>query len=156
MRVLLDWLGQKVAVLNLLQIQIENGTPQFFHPSVVDLINDKVILLLNVLKLEKHGRERAGLNHFNLVSGREPVESLQDFLPVGVANATNPFGARELRLRMAQHGEPGSATNNVIALNRILITGAEALVSLRSVDVSTVWGPSRSCFRRQRRDRLKS
>ena len=139
MRVLLDWLGDKVAVLNLLQIPNENSTPQFFHSSVVDLINDEAVLLLKVLNLEKHGRERAGLNHFNRVSGREPVEFLQDFLPVGVANETSPLGSRELRSRMAQHGETGFATNDVTTLNRALITEAEALARLRSFDISTVW-----------------
>ena len=119
MRVLLDWPGHnlKVAVLNLFQIPNENGTPQFFHSSVVDLINDEAVLLLKVLNLKKHGRERAGLNHFNRVSGREPVEFQQDFLPVEVANKTSPLGSRELRLHMAQHGEPGSATNDVTTRN---------------------------------------
>ena len=105
----------------------------------MDLINDEAVLLLKVLNLEKHGRERAGLNHFNRVSGREPVEFLQDFLPVGVANETSPLGSRELRSRMAQHGETGFATNDVTTLNRALITEAEALARLRSFDISTVW-----------------
>ena len=122
----------------------------------MDLINDEAVLLLKVLNLEKHGREGAVLNHFNRVSGREAVEFLQDFLPVGVANETSPLGSRGLRFRMAQHGEPGTATNDVTTLNRTLITEAEALVRLRSFDISTIWGPSRSCTRRQRRDRLTS
>ena len=96
MKVLLDWLGHKVAVLNLLQIPNENGTPQFFHSSVVNLITDEAVLLLKVLNLERHGRERAGLNHFNRVSGSEPVEFLQDFLPVWAANETSPLGSREV------------------------------------------------------------
>ena len=154
MKVLLDWLSHKVAVLNLLQIPNENGTPQFFHSSLVNLITDEAVLHLKVLNLERHGRERAGLNHFNRVSGSEPVEFLQDFLPVWAANETSPLGSCELRLGLAQHGEPGSATNDVTAPNRALITADEALVLLRSIDISTVWGPSRSCTRRQRRDRL--
>ena len=111
MRALLDCLGHRVAVLNLLQIPNENGTPQFFNSSVVDLINNEAVLLLKVLNLEKHGRERVRLNHFNRVRGRAPVEFLQDFLPVGVANETSPLGSLELQLRIAQHGEPRSATN---------------------------------------------
>ena len=49
MRVLLDWQDNKVAVLNLVQITNEDGIPQFYQSSVVDHLNDAV-LLLKVLK----------------------------------------------------------------------------------------------------------
>ena len=101
-----------------------------------------------------------GLNHFNRVSRGKSVEFLQDFLPVGVPNETSPLGSRELRVHIAQQGValPRSFANGDATQNRAPITEAEALVSLCSFDsdISTVWGPSRSCTpsRRQGRDWL--
>ena len=82
MRVLLDWLCNKVAVMNLLQVPHVSGAPQFLHSSSVDHVNDESVLLLKVLNIEKHGSARVGLNHFDRVSGRNPVEFLEDLFPL--------------------------------------------------------------------------
>ena len=84
MRVLLDWLCNKVAVLNLLQVPHVSGAPQFLHSSSVDHVCDESILLLKVLNIERHGSARVGLNHFDRVSGKNPVEFLEDLFPQGL------------------------------------------------------------------------
>ena len=70
MMVLLDWLDNKVAVLNLLQVANEDGSPRFLHSSLVDHITDEAVLLLKVLNIEKCNQTRDGLNHFDCVSTR--------------------------------------------------------------------------------------
>ena len=50
MRVLLDWLDNKVAALNITN---EDGILQFYHFSVVGYISDDPVLLLKVLNIEK-------------------------------------------------------------------------------------------------------
>ncbi len=79
MKVMLDWLDDKVAVLNLLQITNEDGTVKFLHFSAVDHTTNEAVLLLKVLNIERHGRARTALNHFDRVSGVKPVGFLQDF-----------------------------------------------------------------------------
>ena len=104
MRVLLDWLDNKVAVLNLLQITREDGELQFLHSSAVDHITDEAVLLLKVLNIEKHGQARAALNHFNRVSGEKSVEFLQDLLPV--RTPSDPLiDEQQIRAGAAQRGD---------------------------------------------------
>jgi hypothetical protein len=82
MKVLLDWLCNKVAVMNLLQVPHVSGAPQFLHSSSVDHVHDESVLLFKVLNIEKHGLARVGLNHFDRVSGKHPVEFLEDLFPL--------------------------------------------------------------------------
>jgi hypothetical protein len=82
MRVLLDWLCNKVAVMNLLQLRHVRGAPQFLHLSLVDHVHDDSVLLLKVLNIKKHGLARVGFNHFDRVSEKTPVVFLEDLFPL--------------------------------------------------------------------------
>ena len=81
MSVLLDWLGHRVGVMNLTRVSREqDGSTQFLHVPIADLIPDTAVLLIKVLNIEHHGRSRIGLNHFDSVSRGCPVEFLDEIL----------------------------------------------------------------------------
>ena len=82
MRVLLDWLENKVAVMNFGRIWQESGNMRYYHLPLSDLVdNDDAILLVKILNIEHQGASRGLLNHFDLVCGQNPVEFLQDLAP---------------------------------------------------------------------------
>ena len=82
MRVLLDWLENKVAIMNFGRIQQESGNMRYYHLPLSDLVdNDDAILLVKILNIEHQGASRGLLNHFDLVCGQNPVEFLQDLAP---------------------------------------------------------------------------
>ena len=85
MRVFLDWMDNKVAVLNLIQVACEDGSPRYLHSTLVDHITHEAVLLLKVLNIETGNHSRDGLSHFNRVSGDRPVEFLGDFQPAAVS-----------------------------------------------------------------------
>ena len=81
MAVLLDWLGSRVAIMNLLRVNREgDGAPQFFHVPVLDIIPDTAVLLIKVINIEHQGRARDGLNHFDCVRNGCPVQFLDTIL----------------------------------------------------------------------------
>ena len=82
MRVLLDWLENKVAIMNFGRIRQESGNMRYYHLPLSDLVdNDDAILLVKILNIEHQGASRGLLNHFDLVCGQNPVEFLQDLAP---------------------------------------------------------------------------
>ena len=81
MMVILDWLGHRVGIMNLMQVtRHEDNTPLFLHVPAVDLIPDTAVLLLKVLNIERQGQCRVRRNHFDRVSRDCPVEVLDVIL----------------------------------------------------------------------------
>ena len=79
MRVLLDWLGNKVAIMNFSCVRQESGNMLYYHLPLLDLVdNDRAVLLIKLLNIEHHGASRLLSNHFDVVCGRRPVEFLED------------------------------------------------------------------------------
>ena len=145
MMVLLDWLEHKVAVLNLLQIVVENDSPRFLHSYAADHVGDAAVLMLKVLNIEQYGPAREGLNHFNRVSGKYPIEFLED-LPLLSSS-----------LVVDQRGVEQSLVNSCesLSVGQPATSRTEAIDRLHLFDISTAFGPSQSCTRAERWQRYK-
>jgi hypothetical protein len=68
----------KVAVLDLIQVACDDGSPRYLHSTLLEHNTNEAVLLLKVLSIETGKHSRDGLNNFNRVSGDRPVEFLED------------------------------------------------------------------------------
>ena len=74
LRLLLDWLEHKVALIPFTQVETEDGgDPKVFHVPEADLISERAVIFIKLLNIEKHGPTRTVLNHFNRVGAWEVI-----------------------------------------------------------------------------------
>ena len=166
MSVLLDWLGHRVGVMNLMRVNREqDGSTQFLHVPTADLIPDTAVLLIKVLNIEHHCQSRTGLNHFDRVSRGCPVEFLDEVLvhsPPAAQGSTIPnfvssdkAGANRNMKNQTRHGLDHGSTEGCSEF-RVPQTLLQAEEVLRKFDISTVWGPSQSLSRAERLHRRRA
>ena len=79
LKVFLDWLEHKVALLPLIQNEGDNLS-QFLHVPALNFITDAAVLFLKILPviIERQTGVRANLNHFDRVRGQQPMSFLED------------------------------------------------------------------------------
>ena len=81
LKLLLDWLEHKVALIPFTQVADANdGSPGVYHVPEADLISDGAVLFIKLLNIEQQGPTRTVLNHFNRVGGQHPVGFLEDLV----------------------------------------------------------------------------
>ena len=166
MSVLLDWLGHRVGVMNLTRVSREqDGSTQFLHVPIADIIPDTAVLLIKVLNFEHHGRSRIGLNHFDSVSRGCPVEFLDEILvhcqpasegsSISDAAPSDKPGANRNVTNQIRHGLGHGSTEGDCSGFRVPQTLSQAEEVLRKFDIASVWGPSQSVSRAERLHRLR-
>ena len=162
MAVLLDWLGSRVAIMNLLRVNREDdGAPQFFHVPVLDIIPDTAVLLIKVLNIEHQGRARDGLNHFDCVRNGCPVQFLDTIL-VNKRALNRDLSALPTILPAPEMGRDNAdklkRTDNCArgGGDSIPPIYLAAQAALKIFDVSNVWGPCQSVSRAERLSRRRA
>jgi hypothetical protein len=81
LKLLLDWLEHKVALIPFTQVADANGgSPGVYHVPEADLISERAVLFIKLLNIEQQGPTRTVLNHFNWVGGQHPVGFLEDLV----------------------------------------------------------------------------
>ena len=152
--------------MNLTRVSREqDGSTQFLHVPIADLIPDTAVLLIKVLNIEHHGRSRIGLNHFDSVSRGCPVEFLDEILvhrqPAleGSPVSDDALGDtaeenQSVNNQIRQGLDPGSTDGGCSGF-RVPQTLSQAEEVLRKFDIASVWGPSQSVSRAERLHRLR-
>jgi hypothetical protein len=105
LKLLLDWLEHKVALIPFTQVADANdGSPGVYHVPEADLISEGAVLFIKLLNIEQQGPTRTALNHFNRVGGQQPV--LEDLVVEQTPSAV--LAARQIQLACAAcpaHGQ---------------------------------------------------
>ena len=167
MSVLLDWLGHRVGVMNLIRVTREqDDTTQFLHVPTADLIPDTAVLLIKVLNIEHQGRSRIGLNHFDRVSRGCPVQFLDEILvpsqpalegsSILDATLSDKAGTNRNVTNQKRHGLDHGSTKGDCSDFCVPHTLLQAEEVLRKFDISIVWGPSQSLSRAERLHRRRA
>ena len=95
------------------------------HSSSVDHVYDESVRLLKVLNIEKHGLARVGLNHFDRVSGRNPIEFLEDLFPLPGLQERDLKLSRTDRLKRG-HGIAGTNERSIPDLSQTFLSAVNS------------------------------